>query len=186
MDKWLKNVGMAYEDFTQKCDAAAKKCSEFAASCSDKQAEATAKRKKAAVGGFLATVGGVALTGVGFVTAGPLGLMIAGGAALTGGLIAHETFEAYAKKEKYFRSLSLCFRDLAKQGIDLKRQFDSIHNTIMRYEKHNTFLQNTADEHIDTICSALDQLQEILGLNHSETLKAKEIMEASYHKKMHQ
>ena len=46
----------------------------------------------------------------------------------------------------------------------------------MRYEKHNTFLQNTANEHIDTICSSLDQLQEILGLNHSETLKAKEIM----------
>ena len=90
---------MAYEDFTQKCDAAAKKCSEFAASCSDKQAEATAKRRKAAVGGFLATVGGVALTGVGFVTAGPFDLMIAGGAALTGGLIAHETFEAYAKKQ---------------------------------------------------------------------------------------
>ena len=173
MDKWLKNVGIAYKDFTQKCGAAAKKCSGFAASCSDKQAEATAKKKKALI---LAVVGGAALTVVGLVTitVSPLALIITVIIAVAGGFLVYSTFEDYKEKAKCFKSLSLCFWNLAKQGIDLKRQFDSIHNTIMRYEKHHTFLQNTDKEHKDTICSALDQLQEILRLNHSKTLKATE------------
>ena len=60
-------------------------------------------------------------------------------------------------------------------GIDLKRQFDIVHNVVIGYEKH---LVNTDKKHAETLCSALDRLQRILQYEHSECLKVKKTVEA--------
>ena len=119
MEHTLKNVGEAYEKFVQKGDAAANACSKHAESCSIKQAEARKSRDGAVILGVVTFIGCGCLAAVcdkakfTYNNVSISGIILAVGAGV--GTLMYLTFKAYnmAKFEEDFKSMSLCFRDMA-------------------------------------------------------------------------
>ena len=189
VDEWIKNIAIAYTDFMTKCTNADEKCTECAESCSKSQAEAKAKKRKAAaIGGIVTLVtlgGGVAASVVAgvltFGIGGIVGLSLTaaglGATSLSTGTATLVVAYNYEKVEGCFKSLSCCFRDLAKQGSHIKHYFDDMHNTLKRYENNHTFLDKfKTSEDADTLCQALEKLQEILKITRLETDKARKTL----------
>ena len=201
MDKWISNFDKAYEDLTEKCDVAAKKCTECAESCSGKKAESKGKKyvtravggaaSAAALGGGIAAGGVAASIVAGIFTAGvgtviglgvtAVGLGVTGvGAATATGILAHD----FAKKEDSFRSMSLCFRDLATYGIEIKHRFDDLLRILQKYKRNHIFLGATYyetsetnetknhDPRVDTLCATLDKLRLTLEMERIKTSDA--------------
>lgn len=188
MDTWLNNIGIAYEDYIEKCDNAFRQCTECAESCAYHQAKARSNKNKARVVGgtasalaFAGGITGVAAsvfagiftlglgTAIGLsITAAGVGTTVGVGAAVVTGITAHE----FGNAEASFRSMGSDFRELARQAFELKHQFDDIKEVVNEYERNHSFVCIFDLNEKNLFCSALESMQWILQSRQPDTAEA--------------
>ena len=142
MDSWFKQIGLAYGAFTEKCDEASKMFTACAESCVHEQAAARSKQCKARLVGGSATAAWISIAGsivVGVCTSRigiVLGLSLSSAAVSISGwtfMVTKDTINAFKKAEDSYKSMSLEFKKLTKQGIEIKSQFNECHIMIENY-----------------------------------------------------
>ena len=176
MDKWLKDVQLAYQDFTEKCTTAYLHCTACAEKCVDLEAKARAKKIKARVAGGAASTamiggGGILLSAIaGAFTLGIgaiVGLSVTGAvcvvAGVSTGVCTGIAAHIYKNGEVAFKNISLRFRELSEMGITLKHVYDDVHAMIENYDRNHRFIiykLSCPDQR--SLCKALDRLKQII------------------------
>lgn len=171
MDYCFKQIGIEYRAFTEKCNEASKMFTACAVSCACEQATARSKQRKTRVVGVTATATWISIAGsivVGVYTSGigvVLGVTLSSAAVSISGwtyMVTKDTINAFKKAEDSYKSMSLEFKELTKQGIEIKSQFNECHIMIENYEMNYDLLKQTNQKFKEAQLNTLDRMKQIL------------------------